>query len=186
MRYVLVTPPVDPPVGLEEAKAHLRIDDAHTDRLLEQCLEAAAGYLDGRFGVLGRALNAQTWRLDTAAPDHQGKVALDLPPVTAVTKVSVRQGAEAVTWPSTDWRLDHYDARAFVVPAYGKSWPWCDQRSDAISVTFTAGQGVPPPIRQAILLLTEVFYEAGPATAPALVEVPFGVSALIEPWRNRR
>lgn len=61
MTLALVVPPVGPVVDLPLIKQHLRIDGAEQDLLLQSYERAAVAYLDGRTGVLGRAILAQTW-----------------------------------------------------------------------------------------------------------------------------
>ena len=79
----LVTPPASPPVSLAEAKAFLRVDHDAEDDLIAGIIAAATNLLDGRTGILGRCLEAQTWEL---AIDRfpSAEVQLPLGPVVSV------------------------------------------------------------------------------------------------------
>ncbi|MFD1809285.1 head-tail connector protein [Gemmobacter lanyuensis] len=51
-------------VAVDEAKAHCRIDGDDDDAVILALASAAADYLDGPSGILGRAILGQTWRLE--------------------------------------------------------------------------------------------------------------------------
>ena len=80
MTPVLITPPAGDLVSLPELKAHLRVDHAEEDGLIQTLGLAAMGYLDGWAGVLGRAIQPQTWRVTA---ERAGEVILPLPDVSA-------------------------------------------------------------------------------------------------------
>lgn len=63
MSLILITAPTDMPVSVDEAKEHLRIDNGDDDLLLRTYLLAATAYVDGKEGLLQRALKPQTWEL---------------------------------------------------------------------------------------------------------------------------
>lgn len=117
MNPVLVTPPVAPVVALPLLKQQLRLDGTEEDLLLAQQEQAAVAWLDGWTGVLGRAINTQTWaeefsgwgRHRLALPDVASAVvtfrdsAGDMQAGTA--PVLFRSGSEAIAevdGPATD------------------------------------------------------------------------------------
>lgn len=197
-----VTPPAETPVSLVEARAHLRLDatggppPTHPDDAIVTALIAAAtGHLDGRDGILGRALVTQQWRLALPAfPERDGPVMLPLPPLQTVqgieydTPAGVTEtldplGYETVTG---DW------GAGLVRLVDGRRWPITRRITDAVRVTFTAGYGaasaVPAALKAAILLHVGVLYENREATSAASttqVAVPFGHQALVSPYRVR-
>lgn len=59
---IRVTPPTGAIVSLPEVKAHLRVDHAHEDALIQAYMDAATSWIDGFDGVLGRCVMEQTWR----------------------------------------------------------------------------------------------------------------------------
>lgn len=78
---IRVTPPAAAIVSLPEVKAHLRVDHAHEDTLIQAYLDAATSWIDGFDGVLGRCVLEQTWRA-TAAEVLADPVPLDASLVT--------------------------------------------------------------------------------------------------------
>lgn len=163
MRYVLDTPP-DDLISLAEAKAHLRITGTDEDSLITALVAAATEHFDGRTGILGRAIMAQTWRLEAAGPVC-GKIAIDMPDVTSIDSVTYLSSGVETTWGSSEYRLGANGALSFVEPASGTSWPAADDREDAFRVTFVAGWAdtgsVPAPIKSAVLLLVGQLYRLG-------------------------
>ncbi|HWY14429.1 MAG TPA: head-tail connector protein [Rhizomicrobium sp.] len=51
------------PLSLDEVKAHLRVETDDDDDLIMALIDAARNYVDGRDGILGRALLTQQWRM---------------------------------------------------------------------------------------------------------------------------
>lgn len=79
---VLVTPPAEALVTLDHARAHLRVDHHDEDGRIEDLIAAATAHLDGRRGVLGRAIMPQTWAETHEGP---GPYLLAMPDVASVT-----------------------------------------------------------------------------------------------------
>lgn len=79
---VQVTPPAVQPITLAQAKAHLRVDHADEDDLIDGLVAGAVAYLDGWGGVLGRAIMPQQWRQEFCG---WGTLRLALPDVTGFT-----------------------------------------------------------------------------------------------------
>ena len=66
MRLTLVTPPAYEPIDVFEAAQQMRLDPDVVDQdnaLIGQLITVATRHLDGRDGLLGRALIKQTWAL---------------------------------------------------------------------------------------------------------------------------
>jgi uncharacterized phiE125 gp8 family phage protein len=177
--------PATMPVSLAGAKAHLRVDHDDQDDLITAQIRAATAWLDGYAGILGRALITQTWRQDFAG--FADRLTLPISPVIAIVSISyfdvsnVQQTLDAGVYDL------FVDARgAYVTLRPGQSWPATFRRTDAVSVTFTAGYGaaadVPEPIRQALLLIVQRLYDG----ADTEIDVSIGrtVHALIAPYRK--
>lgn len=163
LRARLITPPAAYVLSLAEARSHSRIDAGEDDADLAAYIAAAVAYLDGIDGILGRALLAQTWIIETdRIPGDMVRLPLD--PVISIDGVGYYDAADAPqVFASSSYRL-HHDARGpYLRLASGASWPTTAIRDDAIGITFTAGHAspgaVPETIRQAIRLLTAHFYE---------------------------
>lgn len=82
---VLLTGPVEEPVGLEEAKLHLRVSTAADDALIGSLIAAARGYVESH---LRRALVTQVWDLYLDAFPAGKGIELAMPPLRAVESVT--------------------------------------------------------------------------------------------------
>lgn len=177
--------PINMPVSLAEAKAHLRLDHDDQDDLISAQIRAATAWLDGWSGILGRALITQTWRQEFGRfADH---LPLPLAPVTAIDSVSYFDAGNVQQTLDTGVYDLFADARgAYVTLRPGQSWPATFRRTDAVSVTFTAGYGaaadVPEPICQAILLIVQRLFDGADTEIDIAIERT--VHALIAPYRK--
>lgn len=193
MRYVLATAPTGYPVSLDEARAHVREDSNDQDSVLEMLIAAATQHLDGRVGILGRAILSQSWRIDAWRPDG-GRIIIDMPTVTSIASVKYLSSGSELTWSSSEYRLGSCGNRFFVEVKDGFSWPTADDQEDAYRVTFVAGwanaAAVPAPIKAAILLMVGDLYEHRETVAIGVsaAKIPMSptVDALIAPYRYRK
>jgi uncharacterized phiE125 gp8 family phage protein len=120
----LLTLPAETPLSLAEAKAHLRVDHADEDGLITALIEAATRHLDGRDGILNRALVTQDWEYRIAAFPACGAIKLPFPPLQSVTAVSYVDAAGAVqTLPSSDYVVDTATYEGQIRRAFGIAWP---------------------------------------------------------------
>lgn len=94
-----------------------------------------------------------------------------------------------------DYVVDTDEEPGRVVLKSGETWPAVVLREAAgVRVRFTAGYGnasaVPAPIKQAILLLVGSLYENREdvlvAQGVTVMRIPFGVQALLMPYRILR
>lgn len=182
---VLVTPPADLPITLEEAKLHLRVSHDEEDGLIEGLIRAATQHVDGWTGILGRAVMPQTWRQDF---DSWRCLRLLLNPVREIESITYRDsGGDQQTLDPAAYVLRADGGGAYVDLAPGQSWPAVASRVDAISVTYEAGYDeAPEPIRQAMLLLIEHWYDNRQAVIVGTnaVEVPLAFGDLLAPYRR--
>ncbi|KOX49882.1 hypothetical protein ADL19_19675 [Streptomyces purpurogeneiscleroticus] len=156
MRLVVVTP-ADPIVSLNEAKAHLRVDADDEDTVITALVEVATGWLAGPDGWLGRSLGEQVLEAAFQADQDPADRVYPCPPFLAL--VSETPGA---------------DGRTTVV-RYRAGYAADGERST-----------VPAPIRHAILLMVGHLYsnrDAVTTTAAQPAQLPFGVEALLAPYR---
>jgi uncharacterized phiE125 gp8 family phage protein len=178
-------------VSLAEAKLHLRIDGDDEDTLVEALVDAAVQYLDGWSGILGRCLISQQWQVSLGSWPF---CPLRLP-FPGISSVSVgyldTDGADQ----SVDGSLfQTYDDARGTVLAFRSAFTspsLQDERTDAVTIAFTAGYGdgpedIPAPIRAAILLLVGHWYQNREAVnvGNIVTELPFAVRSLIEPFRR--
>ncbi len=174
-----------------EFKDHLTLGTGFTgasvqDAVLEAYLRAAISAIEARTGKV--LLEKQyTWALTSwREPCRQ---ALPLAPISAVTAVRTldRLGVATVV-ALTAYRLEKDDHRPVLWGATG-NLPTIPPGGGA-EVDFTAGFGpawadVPEDLRQAVMLLAAHFYENRNAAEGEHV-MPFGVSSLIQRYRNVR
>ena len=189
MSLTLVTRDLDP-VTLVEAKAQLRLEIDDDDDLVMQMLRAAVKHVEGQ---TRRALTAQTWdyAIDFAWPVKYGRHWITLPinPLTSVTSITYQDTTGSSPQPTLAASLYTVVARehgSYIVPAYEVVWPEIRCVPNAATVRFEAGSDsdISEPLKQAILLLTAHLYEnRDTATKGELIEIPYGVEALLSPYR---
>lgn len=164
MDVSLKTAPVERMVTLDEAKAQLRVPGAFTDEdgYITALILSAENYIDGRDGILGRAVISQTWTgtLDYAFPDQ---IEVPLPPLQSVSSITYIDGDGAEqTLADTEYQVIKNKEPGLIVPAFGKSWPTVRSQRQAITVEFVAGYGaasaMPEKIKQMVLFLVSHWY----------------------------
>jgi uncharacterized phiE125 gp8 family phage protein len=186
----LVTPATKLPVTLAEAKANLQYGASDKDTFIEGLVQAATSHLEGRTGILGRALVTQTWeaRFDGFPCRYGGRIELPMPPLQSVDWVKYVDAAGVVqTIPDTDYVVDAQHLIGRVRPAYGKAWPVPRCEEGSVRIQFKAGYGepaaVPTPIKQAINLLVGHWWLNREAVGQAGGPHAFAVEALTMPFR---
>lgn len=157
MNLTVITPPEAEPVSVATAKAHLRVDYATDDALIESYLKAARELGEG---LARRAFVTQGLRLVLDEFPAGLILKLPRPPLQSVEEVTYldSDGAEH-TW--TDFTVD---ARSEPGRIIFHSLPSDSLlESGAVAVEFTAGYGdaadVPVVFVQAILQTVAVWYE---------------------------
>lgn len=185
-----VTPPAEMPVTLAEAKDHLRVLTGAEDGLITGLVAAATQHLEGRSGILGRALVTQTWdmRLDCFPRRVGGRIELPMPPLQSVTWIKYIDGnGDEVELPTSEYVVDAQHMIGRVRPAYGLQWPTALDDEGAVRIRFVAGYGgaaaVPVPIKQAILLLVGHWWINREAVGQAGGPHALAVEALTSPFR---
>lgn len=195
MSLYLVTDAVREPLTLPEVKDHLRITETDQDDVLMALIHLARVKLDGKDGILGRALMTQTWDLylDHFPATDGLPIRLPLNPVQSITSITYTDtDGNAQTWGVGNYTVDIYSEPAEIYPAYAKSWPSTRDVVNAVKVRFVAGYGdnaynVPPPVLQAMKLIIGHYYEnREDSTTLDLKNLPRGVDALLAPYRIRR
>ena len=193
MMLIEETVPTIEALPVTALREHLRLgtgfeiaDDTAEKTALAGYLRAAIAAIEARTGkvLLTRRFRMQLddWR------DRLGQP-LPMAPVISVQSISIDDGRGTVTdLPVENWRLVPDSQRPMLLPA-GVILPYVP-RLGLVTITFTAGFGedwasVPADLAQAALLLAARYYEdrSFEGTRGAM---PFGVSSLIERWRQVR
>ncbi len=180
--------PLGEPVTLVEAKAHLRVDHASDDDLLNGLIRAARDEVEGATGL---ALIDQHWRLTLDRLTGTGAVELKRGPVAEITSVTGfdADGAATLVDPGS------YQAETHNRPATlaFDPLPPADSIANGLEIDFRAGYGesgndVPDGLKRAMLLLVAHWYEfrAGYGSAGQPVSWPAGFDRLIGRWKPGR
>lgn len=137
MSLKLITAATALPVTLAEAKLAHRFDAADLDTDIEDMIRDATRLAEHE---IGKCLMPQTWELTLDAfPDA---IRLTRPPVASVTSVQYVDPAGVLqTLAPSAYILDTTDGYglAYLLPAYGTSWPATREQASAITVRFVAG-----------------------------------------------
>jgi uncharacterized phiE125 gp8 family phage protein len=194
LKPVRTVAPTIEPISVAEARRHLRVDDTDQDELIAGLIAAAAAYLDGHSGILGRSLVNQTWAQKYPQFPSGAVLGLALAPVQSITSVTYYDAANAAQILSSDvYTLLEDVLGPFVTLQADQSWPSTYCREDAVTVTFVAGYGatatsVPAPIRQAMLLMIGAWFENREQTVigVGVQELPqsVAINALLTPYRR--
>lgn len=155
----LITPPAALPVTLPEAKRHLRVDWTEEDADIQRRIAAATARFDGWSGVLGRALEPQTWelRLDRFPA---AEIELPLGPVVSVEQVAyVDVSGVLQIIPPAAYEVDAQGVEGWIVPVAGASWPEAMETINAVRLRWVAGNGCPDDVREAILQTVAYWYD---------------------------
>ena len=173
MRFSLVTAADADPVSLEEAKSHLRVDIDDQDDVINGYLVAARSYLEE---ICNRSFISSTWDyyvdyewpwivdLDNGGC-HVQMIEVPKAPLVSVTSITyVGSNGATQTLASSQYVVDGAGTIGRIYPAYDVTWPTVRQQMRAITVRFVAGYGtspdnVPEPIKQAIKLETEYYFD---------------------------
>lgn len=188
--WQLVTGPASEPLGLAEAKRHLRVDGDDEDVLILEYASAARAWCEE---YLGRALATQTWDAWFSAwPEARG-FELPLPPLASVTSVKYTlEGQAQATLATSVYSAITAEEPGRVVLKYDQDWP--DGTLDAglpIVVRFVCGYGpgaAPTPIKQALRWLVGHMHENREAvTVGSLApqQVPMTARWSLDPYRVR-
>lgn len=191
MALQLVTAPATEPITTAEAKTQLRVTGSTDDDYIDGLVATVREYLDGRRGILGRALITQTWRLHMDE-FPSGGIQLPRPPLISVSNVTYldSDGNSQTLTVTDDYLVDIYSEPGWVVPAVNTSWPSTYDTINAVSVEFVCGYGaasdVPKPLIHAMKLLLSHYYENREATivGTSVTDLPQGVQDLIANYRE--
>lgn len=179
-------------LSVQEAKAHCRIDHADDDAFITTLIAAVESHLDGYWGILGRALVNQTWKITTDEwPSSIDGLRLPFPSVQSVTTVKYYDSLNVQqTWPSPNYFLREDPLSPYLEWVQNVSFPTIYDRDDSIEVTFVAGYGaaandVPAAIRAGALMMVGGLYEMRESAlvGDSIAENP-AVQSLLAPFRR--
>lgn len=184
MTVVVATPPIDEPITLAQAKAHLRVDHEADDALIVRLITAARRHVEK---LCDRALMPQTWRLTLPAwPSDDQPVRLPGGLVRSITSVQyLDPDGDLTTY--TDYDSDLDSQPALIGPL--SSWPATAARMNAARITYAVGYAtaadVPADIIAAMLLIIgDLYANRESIVTGTIVANTMAVDALL--WNYRR
>ena len=187
LRPVLVTP-ASALVSTADAKAHLRVEDATDDALIDALVKAATDYLDGQAGLLGRCIGSQVWRQDY--PDWASRLRLPFPDVTSVVVKYFDTANVEQTLADTNYDLLEDSKSSYIrfVDSFAEPSVY-DDRDDVVQVTLTAGYAtVPEAIIAVVKLLVGHWYENREAVVTGTIStnLQLTIEALTDLYKRNR
>lgn len=182
---VCLSPPLEEPVSLDEARAHLRLDGSTFDDALSRLITAARQLAERE---TNRQLCTATWQLSLDAWPRE--IRLPKPPLLDLEAIEyVDPAGDLQTLDAGLYELHDAVEPARIVPAYGEVWPDVRDHINVIRVRYDAGYGdaenVPAPIKQFILLLVAHWFvnPSAVVTGITATELPRTTDYLIDPYR---
>lgn len=182
-----IAAPVDALVSIDQAKAHCRVDGDDDTLLLSELIDAAADYLDGPSGMLGRAILDQTWSAQlTGWPEL---FVLPVEPVRSVIITYIDDDGTPRTLAEDQYRLvSPLDAAPQIQWVAGISLPRLSPVEYPVEIRMMAGFGephdVPPSIQRAALMMVEHWYANRGLMADGAQEIPLAASAMLARYRR--
>lgn len=162
---VLITPPTDDVVSLDEAKAQLRVTADDQDDFIQAIVTANVNYLDpAGGGWLGRALRPQVWELRMngfvdrsgcgggtdsrhSHTGHVSDIALPYPPLTEIGSVTYTDtaGVTQTLAADTGYRLFGVGTlgKSYLRPPYLAYWPLARYDVESVKIQYTCGYSMP-------------------------------------------
>lgn len=180
----VATAPIGEPLDIATVKAHCRIESTDDDAKLTHLIKVARQKLDGRDGMLGRALMTQSWalKLDCGFP---GQISIPLPPLREITSITyVDPDGVTQTLAAEEYQVVGVGGfgPGAVLPKFGGCWPQTRHQREAVTVTFAAGYGaatdVPAPLIEAMLSMIAHWHLNREAVGGQMYEVPMSAREL--------
>ena len=187
-RWRRKTNPAVEPVSLNEAKDHLRVDEATEDDLISRLISVSREHLED---YCNRGLITQTWELTQDGFDDDGLILLPRPPVQSVTEIQyVDTDQVTQTLAADQYVLDSISEPGVIRAAHNVEWPSISDDSGSVKITYVVGYGdaasdVPTPLKQAMLLLIGHWYEHRETVSEGvwMRQVPMAAISLMWPYR---
>lgn len=200
----LITPPAKPPMTIAYAKKHIKALGSAEDVLIEQWIEARGLFVEEYSGIQLITATREIWM--DAFPTGSGsqlRIELPRPPLQSVVSVEYVDGngdLQPVSDGGSPEVLGYvvkapvgpYAQRGWIEPLYGTTWPIARAEGGAVRVRYNCGFGdtptdVPALLTGAICALVALDDQVRSAVHPVqsgqMVELPFGVTAILDAFK---
>ncbi len=158
---VLLTPPTDTPVTIDDVKLQLRYTSNDLDAAFSRALSAAIEYCqEYQWAQYCTATYVDRFDRFSQVLEPQRN------PVSSVTSVQYvdTSGTTQTLVANTDYTVDTSSKPCRITPAYTKCWPATRGHLNDVTITYVAGYGaandVPAEIKQAVILKAVQQFEA--------------------------
>ena len=211
MHVVDISKPDILPVLLEEMKDHLRIDGSDEDASLGSFVSVAVQLIEQRYdlAIIGRTAHVFLDRWDTPARSRDywwhgiaegsvqslfsaGKFAsLPVRPLSDVSLIeTLSASGNWKQWPAANYSVVQ-GLEGGINRKAGNNWPQPEMAKGGIRLTVTYGfctdwNGVPAPLRQAVLMLAAFLYTNRGTGLTEDVFMASGVRPMLAPYERKR
>ena len=170
MSYSLkqITPPIESPVTLDEAKTHVSVASSisYHDDQLTRLIRAATEQVQI---FSGRQILTATYRMsiDRFPDDADDPIYLPMPPLRSVSSITYLDAAGATqTLATTVYMVQTDHEPGQIILRSGQSWPSTLIEQGAVTITYVAGEADTAGelgdgaelVKQAILLLVQAYW----------------------------
>jgi len=186
MTLRVVTPTLEEPVTVAEAKSHERVDTDADDTLVGYLITAAREYCEV---YTNRTFVTTVY--DLYLDSFQTIIRVPKPRLQSVTSIKYYDSSDTEqTLDSDNYQVDTISEPGRICSVSTTTWPTTYNRLNAVTIRLTQGYGdartdVPESIRQAINLLVGHWYENREAVMVGAVtrEIQFALKSLL--WSKR-
>jgi uncharacterized phiE125 gp8 family phage protein len=177
-----VSGPSADPITLADAKLHLQVDHSADDALITRLITVAREHCEA---FTGRVLGTQTFA--QTQEDFSLWCPIFAAPLVSVESITYVDGNGVTqTWNAAEYRvIKRANAYGSIEPAYGFAYPAVRCQSDAVVISFTAGEAASASLIAGMLLLIGHLYANREAVVidKSAVTLPLAVESLWTPYR---
>lgn len=143
------------PLGLDEARRHIRVDSTEDDDLILGLIPVARQYCEAK---CNRSFGVQTWKETFDAFPNGRYIELRNPPLVSVTSITyLDDNGIPTVFGSSNYIVASSHVPGRIILENDSDWPSTQTQQDAVSVLFTAG-AVPVAVKHAMkLVVGELF-----------------------------
>ena len=206
MGLIVISPPTDDPITLEEAKAHLRVTHIYEDDYILSLIRAATTTIEDH---TDRRLITQTLEytrdelerpllLGSTTLTGTRPIILPVAPIQSILTFSYLDADSVTNYlydsvgspeNTTGVVVDLRSTPARILPLSGGTWPTPLTQGNSVAVRLIAGYGdsgesVPSSLKHAIMLLAGHWFQHRSSVGDdKMMEIPHGIEWIINPYK---